>query len=330
MSDTTNPIEIFRAGTHTAMNGVTLTFSEADLDATANAYGLARHAAPIVVGHPAADAPAYGWVRALTRAGDVLQAHPEQIDPAFAELVNAGRFKKISASFYAPDSPANPAPGVYYLRHVGFLGAQPPAVKGLRDARFGEGETGILTLEFGEDIAEPPTVPDPLESPMPDPTVPDPEIAAREAALAARQTDLDAREAALAAQETAARVKADTDFAEGLIAQGRLLPKDRAGLVAFLATVPAEAALAFGEGQDAFQGASAAWLKTFLASLPVQVDFSERTAGEASLAPPRFSAPEGVQVDPARLQLHARALAFQEAHPGATYTDAVLTVSQER
>lgn len=330
MRNDPTPLDIFRAGTHTAMNGVTLTFSEADLDATAAAYGLARHAAPIVVGHPTTDAPAYGWVRALARAGDVLQAHPEQIDPAFAELVNAGRYKKISASFYAPDSPANPAPGVYYLRHVGFLGAQPPAVKGLRDARFGEDETGILTLEFGEDTAAPPTVPDPPEPPMPDPTTPDSELAAREAALSSRETALAAREAALAAQETAARVQADTDFAEGLIAQGRLLPKDRAGLVAFLSVLPPESALEFGEGQDAYQGDSRAWLKTFLASLPVQVDFSERSGAEASPAPTRFSAPDGVQVDPARLTLHRQALAYQEAHPGATYTDAVLTVSQER
>ncbi|MFS2072756.1 hypothetical protein ACEN9D_28795 [Pseudomonas sp. CT11-2] len=40
-------------------------------------------------------------------------------------------------------------PGVYYLRHVGFLGAQPPAVKGLRPIELAEGEPGVI--EFSED-----------------------------------------------------------------------------------------------------------------------------------------------------------------------------------
>ena len=106
----------------------------------------------IVVGHPVTDGPAYGWVKALNFAAGGLEAEPDQVDPAFAEMVAAGRFKKISASFYPPESPKNPVPGVYYLRHVGFLGAQPPAVKGLRAPSFAEGDEAI-TLEFS--FAEP-------------------------------------------------------------------------------------------------------------------------------------------------------------------------------
>ena len=130
------------------MSGAALSFSETDLAATAAAYDPAKHEAPIVVGHPRNDGPAYGWVRSLSFA-DGLNAEPQQVDPAFAEMVNRGAFKKISASFYSPDSPSNPVPGVYYLRHVGFLGAQPPAVKGLRDASFAEKEEGVI--EFADD-----------------------------------------------------------------------------------------------------------------------------------------------------------------------------------
>jgi hypothetical protein len=140
-------IQIFKPGTHTAMSGVALNFTEADLIASAAAYDPALHEAPIVVGHPKADAPAYGWVKSLAYA-DGLQADPHQVDAAFAELVQQGRFKKVSASFYTPDAPSNPAPGVYYLRHVGFLGAQPPAVKGLKQAEFADNESG--TIEFSE------------------------------------------------------------------------------------------------------------------------------------------------------------------------------------
>ena len=84
----------------------------------------------------------------MATAEDGLQAEPHQVDAAFAELVEAGRYKKISASFYLPDAPNNPVPGVYYLRHVGFLGAQPPAVKGLKAAEFADAEDGVV--EFGD------------------------------------------------------------------------------------------------------------------------------------------------------------------------------------
>ena len=129
------------------MSGAVLGFSEADLAATAAAYDRARHEAPLTVGHPRHDMPAYGWVKSLT-AGAGLEAEPHQVNPEFAEWIKSGALKKISASFYTPDSPQNPVPGVYYLRHVGFLGAQPPAVKGLRAPEFAEAEEGVV--EFGE------------------------------------------------------------------------------------------------------------------------------------------------------------------------------------
>lgn len=147
-------IHIFRPGRHTAMQGTTIDFGESDLIATANAYDPARHEAPLVIGHPRADAPAWGWVGSLTADAHGLFATPRQLDPAFAEMVRAGRFKKVSASFYTPDSPHNPVPGVYYLRHVGFLGAQPPAVKGLAPVpvNFAEGDTeeGCVSFDFAE------------------------------------------------------------------------------------------------------------------------------------------------------------------------------------
>lgn len=139
--------EIFRAGTHTDNNGQTVTISEADVAAAAAAYDPGLHEAPIVVGHPKTDAPAYGWVGGLSASGGTLTADFAQVDDSFAGLVRDGRYKKVSASFYPPDSPNNPKPGVWYLRHVGFLGAQPPAVKGLQPVSFAEDD---VYVEFSE------------------------------------------------------------------------------------------------------------------------------------------------------------------------------------
>lgn len=142
-------IEIFRIGKHTATNGQTLPFDQAALSAAVSAYDPTLHEAPVVIGHPKDNHPAFGWIDHLELTGDgVVLAHPKQVDADFAELVKQGKYKKRSASWYLPDSPNNPKPGTLYLRHVGFLGAQPPALKGLRDVRFNEAEQGVV--EFGD------------------------------------------------------------------------------------------------------------------------------------------------------------------------------------
>lgn len=141
-------LHIFKAGRHITMGGATLNFSEELLKGCAAAYDPALHEAPVVIGHPKDNIPAWGWIKSLSTDGKHLRAEPDQVDPAFAELVEAGRFKKISASFYLPDSPGNPKPGSLYLRHVGFLGAQPPSVKGLDPVSFGEDEDGVV--EFSD------------------------------------------------------------------------------------------------------------------------------------------------------------------------------------
>ncbi|MCX0774601.1 peptidase, partial [Escherichia coli] len=141
-------IHIFKAGTHTDMHGKKLPFTPDDLAACVKAYDPSVHEAPLVIGHPRTEDPAWGWVKALSLSGVDLMAEPAQLDPQFAEMVTNGRFKKVSASFYLPDSPSNPKPGVLYLRHVGFLGAQPPSVKGLKQVSFSEQEEGVV--EFAD------------------------------------------------------------------------------------------------------------------------------------------------------------------------------------
>lgn len=141
-------IHIFKAGKHTSAGGTTIEFSEDHLQAAVEAYDPALHEAPIVVGHPKDNGPAYGWVGGMDFSEGNVYALPAQVQDDFSEMVQEGRFKKVSASWYTPDAPANPKPGTYYLRHVGFLGAQPPAIKGLQPVEFSEAEEGVI--EFGE------------------------------------------------------------------------------------------------------------------------------------------------------------------------------------
>lgn len=145
-------IHIFKPGRHVTMAGDVIEFSEADIAATARAYDPKRHEAPLVIGHPKTDDPAQGWVQALSASGRGLFAAPRDVEAAFAEQVGQRRYGKVSSKFYSPDSPSNPVPGVWYLRHVGFLGAHPPGVKGLDDPSFAEGKDDDGCVAFQEAI----------------------------------------------------------------------------------------------------------------------------------------------------------------------------------
>ena len=79
--------------------GVARSFSESDIRSIAGAYDPTKHEAPIVVGHPRDDTPAYGWVGGLAADATGLHATPRQIAPTFAEAVQEGRYKKVSAAF---------------------------------------------------------------------------------------------------------------------------------------------------------------------------------------------------------------------------------------
>lgn len=131
-------IAIFRTGTHTDSNGQTRTWTDADLDNIVSKYNPTKHEAPVVIGHPQNNAPAYGWVESLKREGETLFMKMKDVIPAFADMVRQKMFKKRSISLYTDGT----------LRHVGWLGAAPPAVKGLPDF-VAFGDAGI-TIEFEE------------------------------------------------------------------------------------------------------------------------------------------------------------------------------------
>ena len=76
-----------------------------------------------MLGHPQSNLPARGRVKKLRRRGDVLFAGIEPAHSKFAEWVNSKMFNSVSNSFKDINTGK--------LRHVGFPGETPPAVKGL-------------------------------------------------------------------------------------------------------------------------------------------------------------------------------------------------------
>ena len=143
--------EIFRAGKRKDAHGTEVNITVADLQQAAQAYNANFHEAPLVIGHPTHNAPAFGWVSRLNVNGDVLTADFKQVDDDLVDLVKQGRYKKVSASFYPPTHPSNPVQGSWYLRHVGFLGEAAPAVKGLSAINFADNEADVV--EFSEDVS---------------------------------------------------------------------------------------------------------------------------------------------------------------------------------
>ncbi len=132
-------VEIFKGGKQTDSTGRE---HDADnlIDKAVATFDAKTHEPPAVIGHPKDNAPAYAWVEGLkeevVNGTKVLLAKFKQVVPEFEEMVKNGLFKKRSASFY-PDG---------RLRHVGFLGAAPPAVKGLADIGFKDDDQ--VTFEF--------------------------------------------------------------------------------------------------------------------------------------------------------------------------------------
>ncbi|MDH3975521.1 MAG: hypothetical protein OEV42_14685 [Deltaproteobacteria bacterium] len=245
-------IEVFRAGKHTDSKGRVRNFTETDLDLIAGKYDPAGHEAPVVIGHPKSNGPAYAWLEGLKRAGNVLLAKFKDVNKDFNEMVESGAFKKRSISLY-PD---------LTVRHVGFLGAQPPAIKGLKDISFNEGE------EFNEynyeekEETDMPTVEE-LQAQL------DEERKKREAAEKNANNfkeKADGLELSFSEQEEKRRKKDISDFVEQGIKDGKILPAwKKQGLVEFLEALEGtEGEYEFSEGKD--KQTPAAWFKGFISS----------------------------------------------------------------
>lgn len=296
-------IEIFKTGTHTDSAGNEKTWTEADLDRITQ-YDPARMEAPVVIGHPELNAPAWGWVEAVRRDGNILLAKLKDLAPEFVELVKRGMYKKRSISLY-PDGT---------LRHIGFLGAVPPAVKGLADISFRDGNQ--ITIEYSEEGG---SMMDEIKKMFSDmmtqikglmseqkkggntdmteqeiqqkindgitATLKTKEVEfaeaekKKEAEFAVREAELKRRADALFAEEAAKKKKTVSDFCEGLKKEGKLIPameKLGMGITEFMSQISGiETTIEFGEGDQKKTQTQLEFMQAFLTALPKAVEFGE-------------------------------------------------------
>lgn len=365
----TRKVEVFRPGTFVAMDGRSYSFTAEDVAAMASNYDAENAPAPVVVGHPKTDDPAFGWASGFEVNDEgKLVATVDQLDPAFEAAVSEGRYRKVSMKFFEPLHPANPKPGQYYPRHVGFLGGAAPAVSGLApvqfsdadddgmvvfeytgaaevDAAFAEsvfGDVGWLFRKMREYMIEKHSreeadavlpewriswIEDAAKEPAPEPdagfATPTPD---KKDDPMADEADLEAREAKLKAGEAALINTQNVAFVDGLIEAGKLIPASKDDAVTLcneLATLDAE--VAFSDGGE---GNPLDLLKSLLEAQPEVVPMGDvvdddTAPGQGAAA---FATADGEQVDAGGLELHAKALAYQAAHPGTSYIDAALTV----
>lgn len=139
---------IARTGTFHDSNGNPHTFTASDLERLAASYDPKQSEAPLVLGHPKNDAPAFGWVHALKCEGSKLFAQFAHVASEVKEAVAKHKYKYLSMSI-ARDKTR--------LLHVGLLGAAAPAIDGLGAVGFAE-EQDSITINFsvngGNDMTE--------------------------------------------------------------------------------------------------------------------------------------------------------------------------------
>lgn len=308
-------IEIFRSGKWTSADGKTREFDDAFVSRLAASYDPKLQEAPVVLGHPKDDAPAFGWVEGLKAEGGKLFAKLRDVSGDLRQWVRDGLFRHRSIAIYGDLEGRGP-----YLRHLGILGAAPPAVKGMPPLKmaavFGESEPEALTFEEktdngGNDVDDK-TLKQTLQESFQsfgeriegyfkrgdaggdgkqiEQQIAEAVSAAKQEVETAFSEKLDAvkqelatereRTAALASQTRSAEVE---QFAERLRGEGKITPAmEKAGLItlcAQLANAGVELEFSEGEGDQAKTVKRSGWdvMQQVLDQIPVQVEFGELT-----------------------------------------------------
>jgi hypothetical protein len=194
------PLHLARVGSYRDMHGQDVAVTPEILRDLAESYDPTIYRAPLVIGHPKDNSPAFGFLdRPALKGGTDLEAHPIRVDAALAEAARAGRYSQGSLSFWWPQTPGNPRPGRHYIRHFGLLGAAAPAIPGLRGADLAADPGGPALIALD---TEPAALAAALDSVVSAPAQQDNKtLDAEFARIKARELEISARERAVTERE---------------------------------------------------------------------------------------------------------------------------------
>jgi hypothetical protein len=141
-------IPFIRTGRFTDKNGTTAEIKPETLDkiiASTRSYPYQNGEFPVVIGHPKEDSPAWGWIskNSIVKEKNILSALADDSSFAaeFREWISKKLYKTVSVAL-RPD---------WSIKHIGFLGAQPPAVTGLPAVEFSSSPNDII-IELSEGV----------------------------------------------------------------------------------------------------------------------------------------------------------------------------------
>lgn len=225
MSKSLNGVEVFAVGTH---NG--LTFTESDLDGIEQAFKAlnASGRVPLKFGHnneqPFTDGqPALGWVDRLWRDGKKLFADFVGMPTVVFDAVKAGLYKQVSIELLK-DTSREGDRYPWVLDAVALLGADIPAVKGLRDLQTLTMTREIPGIRFASAAAF--TSESNFKPHSGDrTTMTDEEIKALKAAKEKAEADLAAERKAHFAEKVKAHRETVVALLDKAIDEGRILPR---------------------------------------------------------------------------------------------------------
>ena len=223
--------QIFSTGKHTDSKGNTKEWTTDDLDKIVYQFENVHKNAPVCVGHPQSNSPAYGWLDNVKRIGNGLYCTFKDVQEEFKTAVNKGLFKNRSISL---DKDLN-------IRHLAFLGGQAPAVKGLEQFCF-ESQENDTVVEFSdyEDIS----IADEIQKKERNEKLETEELKEQ---LKAKDEEIAKLKREADEQKQAQKIKEFEDFADNAISNGNILPKHKESIVNILTACDAAGTFNFAD-----------------------------------------------------------------------------------
>lgn len=199
---------IFSSGKHTDSKGNTKEWTNEDLDKICYQFKNVHSTVPICVGHPQTNSPAYGWLANVQRIGNNLYCDFKDVQTEFKEALNKGLFKNRSISL---DKDLN-------IRHLAFLGAQAPAIKGLEQFCFKDKGNNCNTYEI-TDFQDKEVL---MENEM------------LQKQLEEKDGEISKLKKELETEKQKQKIKEFEDFTSSAIEKGNILPKHKESIINIL------------------------------------------------------------------------------------------------